>query len=174
MAETLNLSNTMPAKQEGKRSQKQRRVEYTHLAPVPGTNPKRHRVGRGHGSGWGKRAGRGQKGQKSRTGYSHKAGFEGGQNPLYKRVPKRGFTNIFKQEFQIVNLWLLEKCGLTGAITLEQLKEKGLIRRVDTPVKLLGHGEVSKKIELTVHAASKEAVAKVAKAGGEVKLIGSK
>ncbi len=170
MAESLDLSSVMPEK---KRSKKKRRVEYTYLAPVPGTKKKRKRVGRGHATGWGKTSGRGQKGQKSRTGYSHKIGFEGGQNPLYKRVPKRGFTNIFKQEFQLVNLWLLQKSGLSGEVTVDMLKEKKLIRRTDVPVKVLGHGEVSSSLVLHVHAASGQAIEKIKKAGGEVKLIGA-
>lgn len=170
MADSLDLTSVMPEK---KRSVKKRRVEQTQLSPVPGTKKKRKRVGRGHATGSGKTSGRGHKGQKARTGYSHKAGFEGGQNPLYKRVPKRGFTNIFKQEFQLVNLWLLAKHGVSGEVTLEQLKEKKIIRRTDVPVKVLGHGEISNKVVLTVHAASSEAIEKIKKAGGEVKLIGA-
>lgn len=170
MADLLDLTSVMPEK---KRSVKKRRVEPTHLSPVPGARKKRKRVGRGHATGSGKTSGRGQKGQKARTGYSHKAGFEGGQNPLYKRVPKRGFTNIFRQEFQLVNLWLLAKHGISGEVTPEMLKEKKIIRRTDVPVKILGHGEISNKVVLTVHAASSGAIEKIKKAGGEVKLIGA-
>lgn len=171
MADKLNLSNVMPEK---KRSVKKRVFDFTSLGPVKGANRRRKRIGRGHGSGWGKTAGRGEKGQKARTGYSHKAGFEGGQNPLYKRVPKRGFTNIFKQEFQIVNLWILAKNNISGEVTIETLKEKNLIQKLNVPVKLLGHGDFSSKIVIAVHAASQSAIDKVKKAGGEVKIIGSK
>lgn len=171
MVDRLNLSSVMPEK---RRSVKKRDFDFTSLGPVKGANRRRKRIGRGHGSGWGKTSGRGEKGQKSRTGYSHKAGFEGGQNPLYKRIPKRGFTNIFKQEFQIVNLWLLAKHNISGEVSLESLKEKSLIQKLNVPVKLLGHGDLTSKVVITVHAASKSAIDKVKKAGGEVKIIGSK
>jgi large subunit ribosomal protein L15 len=170
MAEVLNLTSVKPQK---KRNVKKRRVEMTLLSPAPGSKKKRKRVGRGHATGSGKTSGRGHKGQKARTGYSHKVGFEGGQNPLYKRVPKRGFTNIFKEEYQVINVWLLEKHGISGEVSLDHLKEKKLIRRTDVPVKLLGQGEISNRVILTVHAASAGAMEKIKKAGGEVKLIGA-
>lgn len=170
MAETLNLQSL-----HGEKPKKRvkRKVEYTHLAAVPGARKNRMRIGRGHATGAGKTSGRGHKGAKARTGYSHKAGFEGGQMPLYKRVPKRGFTNIFKEKFQVINLWLLEKHAITGDVTPEILKAKKLIRWADRPVKLLGHGDVKGKLNLVVHAASAEAIEKVSKAGGEVKLLGA-
>lgn len=170
MAELLNLGSVRPEK---KKKRIKRRVEYTHLAPVPGTKKDRKRIGRGHATGSGKTSGRGHKGQKARTGYSHKTGFEGGQMPLYKRVPKRGFTNIFKEEFQLINLWLLDKHGISGDVTPETLKAKKLIRHLDKPVKVMAHGEIKSKMNISVHAASAAAIEKVKKAGGEVKILGA-
>src|SRR5512135_1405174 len=105
-------------------------MELSTLRPAPGAKKPRMRVGRGPGSGNGKTAGRGEKGQKSRSGYSRRFGFEGGQMPLVRRIPKRGFTNIFRVEFQVVHLRDLERVFADGdTVTLVALKEKGLVRR---------------------------------------------
>ncbi len=133
------------------------------LSPAKGSKHSKKRVGRGPGSGLGKTAGRGEKGQKSRTGYSSRPGFEGGQMPLVRRVPKRGFTNIFKTEYSVVNLSQLAE--LEGDITPESLKEQGLVRS-GRPVKVLGDGEVGKALRVTAHKFSKSARAKIEAAGG--------
>ena len=127
------------------------------------------RVGRGMGSGMGKTSARGHKGQHSRSGSSLLRGFEGGQMPLHRRLPKRGFTNIFKKEFNVINLEKLAALGET-TITLEVLRDAGLMKR-DLPVKVLGDGEL--KVALTVHAHkfSKSAQEKIEKAGGKAEVV---
>ena len=137
--------------------------------PVP--EKKRKRVGRGPGSGLGKTCGRGHKGAKSRSGFKNKRGFEGGQTPLKRRLPKFGFTNPSRQTYQLINLDRLEKLEqLTDGASLEmqQMLEMGLIRNTKTPVKLLGRGSLTKKIKITVDKASRGAVESVTQAGGEV------
>ena len=119
-----------------------------------GQRKKRNRVGRGRSAGQGKTCGRGQKGQKSRSGYSRRFGFEGGQMPLHRRLPKRGFTSIFKVQYQLLNLMILEKSGLSGEITPEILSERGLVANSRKPVKILGNGEISKSCSITVDAFS--------------------
>lgn len=142
------------------------------IGPAPGARKRRKRVGRGPGSGLGKTAGRGHKGQKSRSGYSRRWGFEGGQMPLVRRVPKRGFTNIFREEYAEVNLDQLARLG-EAEVTPELLCERGLLRRREVGrVKLLGRGEVAAAITVRVHAASAAAVRKIEAAGGKVELIG--
>ncbi len=136
------------------------------LRPAEGSTQKRKRVGRGTGSGKGKTSGRGQKGQKARSGYKKKLGFEGGQNPLRLRVPKRGFTNIFKVPYQVVNLKDLKEAGFNGEVMPEDLRGKGLISRPAMPVKILGVGEVSAKLQITADAFSGTAKAAIEKAGG--------
>ena len=136
-----------------------------------GSRKKRKRVGRGPGSGLGKTCGRGHKGAKSRSGFKHKRGFEGGQTPLKRRLPKFGFTNPNRQTYQLINLDRLEKLEqLTDGASLEmqQMLEMGLIRNTKTPVKLLGRGSLTKKIKITVDKASRGAVESVTQAGGEV------
>ena len=136
-----------------------------------GSRKKRKRVGRGPGSGLGKTCGRGHKGAKSRSGFKNKRGFEGGQTPLKRRLPKFGFTNPNRQTYQIINLDRLEKLEqLTDGASLEmqQMLEMGLIRNTKTPVKLLGRGSLTKKIKITVDKASRGAVESVTQAGGEV------
>jgi large subunit ribosomal protein L15 len=130
-------------------------------------NPKR--VGRGMGSGTGKTSGRGHKGQLSRTGYSRARGFEGGQNPLKRRLPKRGFTNIFRTEYAVVNLERLAALGET-TITPETLHKAGLVRRA-LPVKILGDGELKTALTVRAHKFSKSAAEKITKAGGKTELI---
>ncbi|HSA94216.1 MAG TPA: 50S ribosomal protein L15 [Terriglobales bacterium] len=130
-------------------------------------NPKR--VGRGMGSGTGKTSGRGHKGQLSRTGYSRARGFEGGQNPLKRRLPKRGFTNIFRTEYAVVNLERLAALGET-TITPETLQKAGLVRRA-LPIKILGDGELKTALTVRAHKFSKSAAEKITKAGGKTELI---
>ena len=136
-----------------------------------GSRKKRKRVGRGPGSGLGKTCGRGHKGAKSRSGFKNKRGFEGGQTPLKRRLPKFGFTNPNRQTYQLINLDRLEKLEqLTDGASLEmqQMLEMGLIQNTKTPVKLLGRGSLTKKIKITVDKASRGAVESVTQAGGEV------
>jgi len=133
------------------------------LSPAEGSKKDRKRVGRGPGSGLGKTAGRGEKGQKSRSGYSRRPGFEGGQMPLIRRVPKRGFTNIFRTEYTVVNLAQL--AGLEGEIGPELLASKGLVR-AGRPLKVLGDGEVDSALTVRAHKFSKAARAKIEAAGG--------
>jgi len=136
------------------------------LSPAKGSKHKRTRVGRGPGSGIGKTSGRGEKGQKSRTGYSRRPGFEGGQMPLIRRVPKRGFTNIFKTEYAVVNVSQLEALeGAAGDITPQVLAEHGLVRS-GLKVKVLGNGEIGKSLKVVADKFSKSARAKIEAAGG--------
>ncbi|GIX42838.1 MAG: hypothetical protein KatS3mg129_2571 [Leptospiraceae bacterium] len=166
--EILSISLIKPEKQKNKIK---RAIPIIELKPYPNSKKKRKRVGRGEGSGLGKTSGRGQKGQKSRTGYSKKIGFEGGQMPLYKRIPKRGFKNPFKKEYRVINLFMLEKKGLEGDVTIETLIEKKVIKDAKLPVKLLGTGEISNPINIKVHSASKSAIEKIESKGGKVEII---
>jgi large subunit ribosomal protein L15 len=140
------------------------------LSPAKGATKKRKRVGRGPGSGHGKTSTRGMKGQKSITGFSQKNGFEGGQMPLHRRIPKRGFTNIFKKEWQIVNLEDLAKLR-NKEITPQILEKERLIRDKNGLVKILGKGEIGKAISVKAHAFSKSAREKIEKAGGNVEIL---
>jgi large subunit ribosomal protein L15 len=138
------------------------------LSPAKGSKHARKRLGRGPGSGTGKTAGRGEKGQKSRSGHTHRPGFEGGQMPLVRRVPKRGFTNIWRTEYTVVNLSQLEKLdAATGGdeVTPDLLVARGLARR-GRPVKVLGVGEVGRAYKVKAHRFSKSARAKIEAAGG--------
>src|SRR4051794_28843083 len=147
-------------------------MELSNLKPKKGARHAKKRVGRGPGSGHGKTAGRGEKGQKSRSGYSRMLGFEGGQMPLHRRLPKRGFTNIFKKEFAIVNLRDLERIGGDN-FTPDSLKDRGLISKLGDGLKILGTGEITKAITVEAHVFSKSAAEKIQKAGGQVKVIGA-
>ncbi|HEY6936711.1 MAG TPA: 50S ribosomal protein L15 [Terriglobales bacterium] len=131
---------------------------------------KRKRVGRGMGSGMGKTATRGNKGQRSRSGSRLMRGFEGGQMPLHRRLPKRGFTNIFRQEYAVVNLEKLAGLG-ESTITPEVLAKAGLIKRAEQLVKILGEGEVTSALTVHAHKFSKSAQEKIAKAGGKVEVL---
>jgi len=133
------------------------------LSPAKGSKHSKKRVGRGPGSGLGKTAGRGEKGQKSRTGYSSRPGFEGGQMPLVRRVPKRGFTNIFKVEYAVVNLSQLGE--IEGDVTPEVLIERGLVRS-GKKIKVLGDGEIGKPLRVIADKFSKSAREKIEAAGG--------
>ena len=141
------------------------------LKPAAGATKKSKRVGRGVGSGSGKTAGKGHKGQKARSGGVKGAGFEGGQMPLQRRIPKRGFTNIFRKEYSIVNLQDLEKMAGTDPITPEVLMQKGLIKDMKTGVKVLGSGELKAKLTVRAHKFSKSAVDKIQAAGGKAEVI---
>lgn len=141
------------------------------LTYASGSRKKRKRVGRGEGSGHGGTSCRGHKGARSRAGYKRKIGFEGGQTPLQRRLPKRGFTNIFKKEFQIVNLKDLDRIKRVKKIDPAVLYEKRLIRKKNVPVKILGNGEISREIEIAAHAFSKTAVEKIEAAQGRVTIL---
>ncbi|MDR0355018.1 MAG: 50S ribosomal protein L15 [Deltaproteobacteria bacterium] len=141
------------------------------LGPLPGSKHRRKRVGRGEGSGLGKTSGRGHKGQKSRSGGGVRPGFEGGQMPLQRRLPKRGFTNIFKKVFAVVNVGDLNNFAEGSVIDAEALEAVGLIRHQGLAVKLLGDGLVENKLTIKVQAASQAAVDKVTKVGGLVEIL---
>jgi len=140
------------------------------LAPAPGSRKKRKRVGRGPGSGHGKTSCRGHKGQNSRSGGGVKPGFEGGQMPLQRRLPKRGFTNIFQKTFSIVNVGSLEKLE-ESEITPEVLIKQGLVRKIQDGVKILGNGELTKSVTVKAHAFSASAKEKIEKARGTAEVI---
>ena len=149
-------------------------MELHDLHPAPGAKRSRKRVGRGPGSGNGKTAGKGHKGQKSRSGYSRRFGFEGGQMPLVRRIPKRGFTNIFRVEYQVVNLRDLERVFEDGdTVSVESLVEKGLARGGNRLVKVLGDGDLAKKLDVKAHKFSASARAGIEKAGGTCEVVAS-
>ena len=148
-------------------------ISLNTLKPAKGSTHKKKRVGRGPGSGLGKTAGRGEKGQKSRSGYSRKIGFEGGQMPLHRRLPKRGFTNIFKKRWLEISLASLEQHFEADAeITPEVLHDRGLIKKAKYDVVVLGNGEVSKPLRVSAHRFTKSAREKIEKAGGAANQIG--
>ena len=129
------------------------------------------RIGRGHGSGWGKTAGKGSKGQNARSGGGVALGFEGGQTPIWRRLPKRGFTNFTRKEFSIVNIELLNRFEDGTEVTPELLKQAGLVRKELDGVKILGVGELEKKLTVNANKFSKSAVEAIEKAGGKVEVI---
>ena len=141
------------------------------LSPVKGSVSKKKRVGRGHGSGLGKTSGRGHKGAGQRSGNKKRAWFEGGQMPLARRLPRRGFTNIFKEKFQIVNVGDLNNCKDGSKVNPTFLKKSGLIRSSLKPVKILGHGMVNKKLIVNASAFSGSAKDKILEAGGEAIIL---
>jgi large subunit ribosomal protein L15 len=144
-------------------------LALNNLRPADGSTHKKKRVGRGPGSGLGKTAGRGHKGQKSRSGYSQKIGFEGGQMPLQRRLPKRGFTNIFKKKWLEVSLGKLEESFNAGdSITPEILHERGLIKKAKHDLVILGTGEISKALKISAHRFTKAARQKIESAGGSI------
>ena len=142
------------------------------LKPAPGSKPSRKRIGCGAGSGHGKTACRGENGQKSRSGAKTYPWFEGGQMPLQRRVPKRGFTNIFKKTYQVVNVKSLNNFPANSDVDAKALREAGLIRKKNVPVKLLGMGELDRPLKITVHAFTKKAKELVEKAGGQIQTSG--
>jgi large subunit ribosomal protein L15 len=142
-------------------------ISLNSLRPAKGSTHKKKRVGRGPGSGTGKTAARGEKGQKSRSGYSRKIGFEGGQMPLHRRLPKRGFTNIFKKQWVEVSLSALDRhFAANDEINPEVLHTRGLIKKAKHDVVVLGNGEVSKPLHVSAHRFTKSAKEKIEKAGG--------
>ena len=143
------------------------RITLSTLRPVPGSHRSRKRVGRGPGSGLGKTSGKGQKGQKARSGGNTNTGFEGGQMPMYRRLPKRGFTNPFKVTYLAVNLRDLDRV-VGDEVSPDSLQAAGILRRATDPVKLLGHGEIGRALVVKVLHASASARAKIEAAGGRV------
>ncbi|HOE56013.1 MAG TPA: 50S ribosomal protein L15 [Bacillota bacterium] len=141
------------------------------LKPAEGTNKPKKRLGRGTASGQGKTAGKGQKGQKSRSGGGVRIGFEGGQMPLYRRIPKIGFTNIFRKEYAIVNISELERFDNGTVVSPEVLKEAGLVKAMLAGVKILGNGDLTKNLTVQAHKFSKTAAEKIAAAGGKAEVI---
>ncbi len=144
------------------------------LKPAKGGSVKdRKRVGRGHGSGWGTQAGRGQDGQKSRSGGGVRPGFEGGQMPLFRRLPKRGFKNPFAKEFECINISALDRFEEGTEVTPELLIEAGLIKnaKMKDGLKILGDGEITKKLTVKAHKFTKSAEEKIVAAGGKVEVI---
>jgi large subunit ribosomal protein L15 len=149
-------------------------MSLNNLRPPKGASHPRKRVGRGPGSGHGKTASRGSKGAKSRSGFRFKRGFEGGQMPLHRRVPKRGFHNLFRTEYAVVNLDTLGEVFDAGSeVTPDVLRERGLVRHATAPVKVLGRGELSKKLTVRAHKFSGSAAEKIAAAGGVAEVIQS-
>jgi large subunit ribosomal protein L15 len=141
------------------------------LKPAEGTKKSKKRIGRGTASGQGKSAGKGEKGQNARSGGGVRIGFEGGQMPLYRRLPKIGFTNIFRKEYAIVNLQDLEIFESGTVVNPDALKEVGLVKAMKDGVKILGNGELSKNLTVQAHKFSKSAAEKIAAAGGKVEVI---
>lgn len=141
------------------------------LKPAEGSTHRKKIVGRGIGSGVGKTSGRGHKGQKARSGGGVRPGFEGGQMPLYRRLPKRGFTNIFAKKYVTVNVEVLDKFNDGDEVTAESLLEKGIISKTLDGVKILGRGEVTKNVTVKVAKISESAKEKIEKAGGKAEVI---
>ena len=141
------------------------------LKPAEGSTKSKKRIGRGTASGQGKSAGKGQKGQNSRSGGGTRLGFEGGQMPLYRRLPKIGFTNIFRKEYAIVNLSDLERFDNGTVVNPDVLKEAGLVKAMLAGVKILGNGDITKNLTVQAHKFSKTAADKIAAAGGKVEVV---
>lgn len=146
-------------------------LQLNTLRAQPGATHKRKRLGRGSGSGHGVTAGKGDKGQLARSGGSVRAGFEGGQMPLYRRIPKRGFTNIHRRTSAVLNLSELSRLDLSGMITLEGLVEKNLVKGRYDRLVILGNGELSKAVQVKAHRISASAQEKITKAGGTFELL---
>src|SRR5437763_4251513 len=147
-------------------------IGLNNLRPSPGSTHKKERVGRGPGSGLGKTAGRGNKGQKSRSGYSSKIGFEGGQMPLQRRLPKRGFTNIFKKQWTEVSLETLERSFKANEdVTPDVMHARGVIAKGKRDVVVLGTGDITKALRVSAHRFTKSARQKIEQAGGTATLI---
>jgi large subunit ribosomal protein L15 len=145
-------------------------MNLSNLRPPKGQKHKKRRLGQGMGTGRGKYSGRGAKGAKSISGYSKMRGFEGGQMPLHRRLPKRGFTNIFHKEYAIINVGVLEK--LAGdTFTPESLQKSGIVKKLSAGLKVLGNGELTRKITVTAHVYSKAALDKIEKQGGSAQVL---
>ncbi|MDR1158119.1 MAG: 50S ribosomal protein L15 [Oscillospiraceae bacterium] len=146
-------------------------MKLSELSPVPGAVKERFRVGRGHGSGNGKTSGRGHKGQKARSGYSRKRGFEGGQMPLARRLPKRGFVNIFAKPPAIVNLSAFEVFDDDAVVSEVELLARGIVRKCENGVKVLGQGDLTKRLTIRARAFSASAVARIEALGGKAEVV---
>ena len=147
-------------------------MDLSNLKPAERSKKDRKRVGRGHGTGQGTQAGRGHKGAQSRSGYKRKRGFEGGQMPLHRRLPKRGFHNEFRTEYAVVNLdTLAERFDAGTVITPELLRERGLVRSARGPIKVLARGDIAKKLTVKAHRFSGKAAEKIAAAGGATEVL---
>jgi large subunit ribosomal protein L15 len=146
-------------------------VKLHEIQAPPGANKRTKRVGRGPGSGHGKTSTRGHKGQKARSGGGVRPGFEGGQMPLQRRLPKRGFTNIFKKEYAIVNIQDLNIFDDGTEVTIELLQDVGMIKGVKDGVKILGNGELEKQLTVKAHRFSKQAEEKISARGGKAEVI---
>jgi len=146
-------------------------MRQNELKPAAGSRKNRKRVGRGPGSGLGKTAGRGEKGQKSRSGYSQKRGFEGGQMPLHRRIPKRGFTNIFRKEYRTVNVERLNRFERGTVVTPESLREAGLLHKGSLDVKVLGNGDLKVALTVRAHKFTEAAARKIHEAGGKTEVL---
>jgi len=147
-------------------------MKLTDLKPARGSKSSRKRIGCGAGSGHGKTSCKGHKGQKCRSGAKTHPWFEGGQMPLQRRIPKRGFTNIFAKEYQVVNVKSLNRFPADSDVDAKALREAGLVRKKNVPVKLLGMGELDRPLKITVHAFTKKAKELVEKAGGQIQTPG--
>ncbi|MEE0841235.1 MAG: 50S ribosomal protein L15 [Acutalibacteraceae bacterium] len=141
------------------------------LTPAFGSTKEAKRIGRGHGSGNGKTAGKGHKGQKARAGHGMRPGFEGGQMPLQRRVPKRGFNNIFAEEVIAINVSALNVFEDGAVVDAAALADKGIVKKASYPVKVLGKGEITKKLTVKLNAFSASAAEKIAAAGGKTEVI---
>jgi large subunit ribosomal protein L15 len=154
-----------------KSTEKKPVVGLSNLRPPRGSRKRKVRVGRGMGSKLGKTAGSGNKGQKSRRGYSRRRGFEGGQMPLHRRIPKRGFHNLFGVTYSVVNLAELNVFPAGETVTPDLLRAHGFVRRATDPIKVLGDGELKNKLAIHAHAFSASAKEKIAKAGGTFEVV---
>lgn len=146
-------------------------MDLSNLKPALGSTKDRKRIGRGHGSGTGKTAGKGHKGQKARSGGSIKAGFEGGQMPMHRRLPKRGFKSLDKKVYALVNLRDLELFEADSVVDVQALGKAGLVKKVEDGIKILGDGELTKALTVKAHKFSKSALEKIAAAGGKAEVI---
>ncbi|MEA2038314.1 MAG: 50S ribosomal protein L15 [Thermodesulfobacteriota bacterium] len=141
------------------------------LSPAEGSKKRKKRVGRGPGSGHGKTSCRGHKGQNSRSGGGTRPGFEGGQMPLHRRLPKRGFTNIFRKQYSIINVKDLEQFAPNSSVNIDDLKEAGIVKKVGDGIKLLGNGVISHPLIVKVHKVSRNARHKIELAGGKIEMM---
>ncbi len=146
-------------------------MDLSNLKPAPGSTKNRKRIGRGHGSGTGKQSGKGHKGQNSRSGGGVKPGFEGGQMPLQRRIPKRGFVSRNKKVYNLVNLRDLDTFAADSVVDLEQYGKVGLVAGIKDGIKILADGELTKALTVKAHKFSKSAVAKIEAAGGKVEVL---
>jgi large subunit ribosomal protein L15 len=149
-------------------------MDLSNLKPSERSKFSKKRIGRGHGTGQGTQAGRGHKGAQSRSGYKFKRGFEGGQMPLHRRIPKRGFHNEFRREYAVVNLdTLAERFDAGTVITPELLRERGIVHGGKAQIKVLARGDISKQLTIRAHKFSGKAAEKIAAAGGSTEVIGA-